>query len=188
MLRYDDYSGWFFGQGVLDFHGLGDFYFGATYDVSWTQVGETTELGQVQGMGSLDLVEPDLMTGFEDVDLGRPYTITWTPGTPSEGPSIIVVDLRVYDADVDDPSWLTEVWRLVTWAYEQEGGVTLPFEALDVLPAAENRLDANDDLEGYWGEMSIVKHQLRRAPADDGDLVIDFVHAINAPVTLSRSE
>jgi hypothetical protein len=36
--------------------------------------------------------------------------------------------------------------------------------------------------------MTIARHQLRRAKVQQGDAIVDFIHAINGPVTLESTD
>ena len=99
----------------------------------------------------------------------------------------MVVELRVYDADIDDPNWMTELYRLVSWTDDSAGRLTLKAEDLQSLPTVANKLSRLDELIGYWAELSVVRHQLRKVEVSEGDLVVDFVHAVTSPVTLSRN-
>jgi hypothetical protein len=59
---------------------------------------------------------------------------------------------------------------------------------LALLPLAPNRWSEWDEQEGYWGDMTIARHQLRRAKVQQGDAIVDFIHAINGPVTLESTD
>ena len=129
----------------------------------------------------LDATDGPALAAFWKEFLGLGYR----PGQgPADDPSFIVVDLRVYDADLDDPNWMTEVARLVARGDDSEGRLEIPADDLEQLPTATNSVDFNYDLIGLHGELTVVRHQLRKVPVDDGDLVIDFLHAVNTPATL----
>jgi hypothetical protein len=114
----------------------------------------------------------------------RDLLITWTPAAFTEDPGFLVVEISIFDTDVDDPSWQTEVARLVAQGDDSVGALTLPADVLSDLPPAPNNWGDDDDFTGYWGELTITRHRLRKVKVDGGDLVVDFIHAVNGPVRL----
>ena len=186
VLSYDSYSGYFLGTGEAGLEGASAFSPSVGYTVSVEREGQTLVWDKIEGPDLLEIQVPDLMMGDVDVDLEAGLQVRWTPGADEDLPSIVVVELRVYDADIDDPNWMTEMYRLVSWTDDSAGRLTLDAEDLQRLPTAANKLSRFDDLMGYWAELSVVRHQLRKVEVSGGDLVVDFVHAIGSPVTLSR--
>ena len=203
-LSYDGYSGYFFYDGVGGYIYPSDLPTGATYDVRYKRLGELSETTEVDGVEELELVYPELLSGSlqydpydtadgpDDVLVRRDedLVVEWTPGEDGgeeDDPSFVVIDLRVYDASLDDPLWMTEVARIVGHGVDREGRLMIPSELLEQLPRVDNAVDDNYDLVGLWAELTVARHQLRKAPLDDSgerDLVIDFVHAVNGPITL----
>jgi len=200
-LSYDGYSGYFFYDGVGGYIHTSDLPTDATYSVRYNRLGVLTEQVEVGGVEELELLEPELLSGFlqyDPADTGdgpgdvlvrrdRDLEVSWVPGREDEDPTVVVVELRVYDASLDDPIWMTEIARIVGHGVDGEGSLTIPSELLEQLPRVDNAVDDNYDLVGLWAELTVARHQLRRAPLDDSgerDLVIDFVHAVNGPITL----
>ncbi len=200
-LLYDGYSGWYFHQGVAGTLGPADLPEGTAWDVDLTRLGEYHDLGRVEGLLDLESVRlrsegsglgsaSDLLAGDVAIMRGSDLVVSWDPGTaPDSGLDFLMIELRVYDADQDDPVWMTEVGRLVAHADDAEGSFTIPTDQLQLLPAATNSFTPAGDLQGYWAELSVARHQLRKvslseADLDDGDLVMDFIHIVNSPVML----
>ena len=200
-LLYDGYSGWYFHQGVAGTLGPTDLPSGAAWDIDLTRLDEFHDLGQVEGLQDLTSVQlrsqgggmgtaSDLLAGDVAVLRGSDLIVSWDPGTPpAEGLDFLMIELRVYDADIDDPAWLTEVGRLVAQADDIDGSFTIPSSELQRLPAAVNGFTPMGDLKGMWAELSVARHQLRKvsltnAGLDEGDLVVDFIHIVNSPVML----
>ncbi len=200
-LLYDGYSGWYFHQGVAGTLGPTDLPPGAAWDIDLTRLGEFHDLGRVEGLqelrdvtlrsqgGGMDSAA-DLLAGDVAILRGGDLYVSWTPGTPpSDGLDFLMIELRVYDADLDDPVWLTELARLVAHADDADGTFTIPAAELQRLPVAVNGFTPVGDLKGVWAELSVARHQLRKvsladAGLDDGDLVVDFIHIVNSPVML----
>ena len=187
-LLYDDYSGYFFYDGVAEILGSSDVAFSEGHGVVHTVLGASERLGTVQSVDELVLVTPDPMFEAVDLDPGEDFVVEWEPGTDGADPSYVVVDLRIYDYDIADPSWYTEVARLVAHGDDSTGTVTIPAEALAQLPTAKNLLNFDYDTVAYWGDLTIARHQLRRVPFGDGHLVIDFMHAVNSPFYLRTDD
>ncbi|MBW1878164.1 MAG: hypothetical protein JRJ84_07370 [Deltaproteobacteria bacterium] len=189
VLNYDDYSGGFEGSGVVGTIGLSDLLPEVEYTVSMSRLGETTEHGRALGMIPLQVLAPDLLSGDVPIDTTQGFTIAWTPPPADEtDPSYLAVEIRVYDGTIDDPNWLTEVARLVARGDDLSGTLTLPAAELAKLPLAANALDVDWEFTGYWAEMTVARHTLRKVefdPATGQDLVIDFVHAVNGSVRLT---
>jgi len=183
-LVYDDYSGRFFGAGVLDTVGVADLPYSASYSVGRVRGDSSDSLGEVVGVQRLELQSPELLSGLTQLSRAQPFTLSWTPGTVSDDPSVVVVEVRVVDYDVDHPTGYHEVAGLVAQANDSTGSLTLTRDELEQLPRAANRINDNDDLSGMWGEITISRHQMRKVRYIGGDLVIDFVHAINTPIDI----
>jgi len=189
VLAYDDYSGGFEGTGVGGTIGLSDLLPEVEYTVSTSRLGETTERGRALGMIPLVVLAPDLFSGDVPIDTTEDFTLQWTPPPADEiDPSYLGIEIRVYDGSIDDPNWLTEVARLVARADDLTGTFTLPASELSKLPLAPNALDVDWEFTGYWAEMTVARHTLRKVDMETpygGDLVIDFVHAVNGSVRLT---
>jgi hypothetical protein len=102
-------------------------------------------------------------------------------------PTIIAVEILVYDMDTPHPNGTTQVARLVARGDDSAGRLVISQADLEKLPSTANMWDDFDEAMGYWGDMSITRHQLRKVRMEDGDLVVDFIHTINGPVLLSRT-
>lgn len=196
VLQYDDFSGYYFGRSLGGYEGLsnllpdGD---GRTvsYDVSMQRLDEVTELGTIGGFPELVLGEPaNLLKGKRVFDRSEDLMLEWEPVTSAEDPLILGIDLRVLDYDIEDPNAVTEVWRLVARADPSVGRFVIPADQLAALPEAPNAFDRNYDQVGYWAELTVALHQLRKLPLEGSteaapkDLVVDWMHVVNAPVTL----
>lgn len=200
-LEYDGWSGWYFPQGAIDGLYAADVPWGEPFQVVRTRLDEVTELGEIRSVepvadvcltgkdGGCDPesnMRPLLLSGDVRPSRTQDLQIHWTPRTPdgTDDPSYVVVDLRVYDADVVDPYWMTEVYRIVVQGDDTTGSALIPATALEVLPAVWNDLDEQGDLTGYWAELTVARHQLRKVPlSDEGDLVVDFLYAVSGIVT-----
>ena len=183
-LFYDDFSGYYFHDGVAGILGQSDIPFGATWDVSTARLGSETQLGQVRGGDPLDVIHPDLMTGSARARVDRSLTVQWSPGIADEDPAIIVFELFIYDSDIDDPNYKTELYRVVATEWDSKGHLTIPAAIMARLPVTPNRLDSNDEETGRWGDVNVSRHQLRKLPTEGGDLVVDFMAVVNAPLQL----
>jgi hypothetical protein len=187
VLAYDDWSGGFLGYAVGGVIGRSDLPEDTDYAVSTTRFGETVDRGSVYKPQSFVVTEPNLLNEkdwsdlFKDVD----QTVSWAGGEVGD---LVLVELAVYDADIDDPNWMTELYRVVGLFPAEDESATLPAELLDRLPAAPNAVDANYDLTGYWAELTVTRHHLEALPLDEGDLVVDFTHSVNAPIGLIPSQ
>ena len=186
-LWYDDYSGWFVASGVAVGVAAGDFPSGQ-YRVSTTDSrGMEKEQGYVEGPTPFDLWEtwPDLTVGYGEIPLSEDLEVSWIPAPQDEFPTVVVVELVVYDMDIPHPNGSVEVGRLVTQGLDSSGSLTIPASALNQLPRTQNMWDDRDAMSGYWGDMTIARHQVRKVGMTHGDMVVDFVHAINGPITLT---
>ncbi|MFH1465595.1 MAG: IPT/TIG domain-containing protein [Pseudomonadota bacterium] len=200
-LVYDGYSGWFFPAGVAGTLGPSDLPEDAPWDVWLTRLGEDHPLGgfaPLRDLASVRLHEEgsglgealDLLTGDVAVLRGGDLTVTWEAGDGGDGDTsldFVMVEIRVYDASLEDPYWLTEVARLVAHGDDASGQVVIPAEELQKLPVAVCSFTRDGDLTGLWAELSVARHQLRKlsleeAGVGEGDLVADFIHVVNAPV------
>lgn len=187
QLGYDEVSGWFLPAGFV---GPGDIGPGE-YTVSTTdERGVESHAGYVLGGEPMDLWDtwPDLTIGYTPIDLEADLEVSWVPAPASKTPSIVAVEIAVYDMDISDPNGTTLITRLLAQAEDGDGKLVIPAEQLDRLPSAPNRWDDLDEASGYWGDMTIARHQLKRVRRAEGDIVIDFIHAINGPVFLERTE
>jgi len=189
VLEYDDYSGQF-GPNAERWPGGGDVPFDERYFVRTKGLEEGgTPRGAVQSVTELELITPDLMTGLETLDMSGPIEFTWVPEEGDEDPSFLVVDIRVYDTQVTNPDtgWFAEIARFVTQGDDAAGSLTIPVEQLAQMPTAAPTFDDNYDFVELYAEVTVARHQLRKvATEDDESLVVDFVHAIAAPVDLVR--
>ena len=182
-MTYDEGSGWFLPGGFV---GPGDMSPGE-YAVSVTNgKGETKRRGFVLGMTPLDLwtTVPDLTMGYWPVDQSEPLEVSWDPAPDTQSPTVVAVEIAVFDMDLKSPNGLALVARLLTAADDMDGQLVIPAEALQRLPAAPNRWNELDEATGYWADMTIARHELRRVRGEGGDLVVDFIHAVNGPVFL----
>ena len=180
-LQYDDWSGYLLADAPGYFLGMGDIPFGAEFSVTSSRLNESVELGTVQSVEPLVITSPQSLLDrnrfvVQDEDL----TVSWEPGNGD----VVVVEWIVYDTDIDDPNWQTEVARLTGHGVDAEGELVIPAEELAKLPSADQRVDTGYGQVGYWGELTITRHALRSVPSQDGDIVIDFVHSVNAPLGL----
>jgi hypothetical protein len=80
---------------------------------------------------------------------------------------------------------MTLVARLLAQGDDATGQLVIPANELAKLPLAPNRWDEWDEMSGYWGDMSIVRHELRRVNMTTDVMLVDFVHVLNGPVRLS---
>jgi hypothetical protein len=184
-MAYDDWSGWFLGEDVAGVFGMGELPGQTDYQVSTLDAaGVRAERGWVNSGPPLELHSPDLLSGDVGIKRDRDLLITWTPAAFTEDPGFLVIEISIFDTDVDDPSWQTEVARLVAQGDDSVGALTLPADVLSDLPPAPNNWGDDDDFTGYWGELTIARHRLRKVKVDGGDLVVDFIHAVNGPVRL----
>jgi hypothetical protein len=189
-LGFDMGSGWFLPDGFV---GPGDVGPGE-YTISISDAaGLAVQEGFVLGSTPLDLWDtvPQLMTGYTPIDLDAELVVSWDPAPPSKNPSVVAVEIAVYDMSVLNPNGLTLVARLLAQAEDQDGRLVLPADAMARLPVAPNLWNEQDEASGYWGDMTIARHSLRKVPRSGsvgGDVVVDFVHAINGPVFLERAE
>ncbi|MCB9676716.1 MAG: hypothetical protein H6737_16485 [Alphaproteobacteria bacterium] len=188
-LEYDDFSGFFFPVGVAGLFGQSEVV-RRPYEIATVRAGVTTVHGTVEGPRPvLDLLDPDLLSGREVLRTDSTVEIHWIPDQATDDPSIVVAELKIYDQDVRDPNYQTELFRVVATATDADGRVRFPASVLAQLPArVENRFDANYDFTGLWGDITVARHQLRkvRLADDSGDVVVDFIQAVNAPVGLLR--
>jgi len=188
-LVYDEFSGFFFPRGVAGLFGQSEIV-RQPYEVSTVRVGETTVHGTVLGpRPRLELLSPDLLSGSEFLRTDEALEVHWVPDDETGEPSIVVFELKVYDLDVRDPEFQTELYRVVAAANDVDGRLRIPAFLMEALPErVENRIDENFDFVGMWGDVTIARHQLRklRLADDSGDIVVDFVSSLNAPVGLGR--
>lgn len=182
-LQYDLESGWFLpGDGFS----AGDVP-SAAYSVTVANAeGERRSLGEITGPVYLDLWStwPDLTLGDAVIEIDEDLVVEWTPVPDVETPTVLAVEILVYDTDVSHPNGVMEVGRLLVQGDEASGQLLIPSAELARLPLAPNRWSDLDEQQGYWADMTIARHQLRRVKGADGDVVVDFIHAINGPVAL----
>jgi hypothetical protein len=103
----------------------------------------------------------------------------------ADTPTIVAVEIAVYDSDVAHHNGMTLVARLLAQGDDSTGRLVIPATELAKLPMAPNRWDEWDEMSGYWGDLSIVRHELRRVNMSPDVMVVDFVHVLNGPVRLS---
>ena len=179
-LSYDEFSGYFLDAGVGATLGSAELPNNAVFDLAYTRMEQTEDLGTVASGAALVVTKPDLLDGQRLINVEKDFTVRWLPGD-----GVVSIDIVVYDYDIDDPNWYTEVARLVVRADDSAGEFVIPATDLDELPLADNAFDANYDQVGLWAEMTIARHTLRPVALADGEnLVIDFLHAANGPVKL----
>ncbi|MEZ4316725.1 MAG: hypothetical protein R3F61_04460 [Myxococcota bacterium] len=188
-LEYDEFSGYFFPVGVAGLFGQSEVV-RDMYEVSTARLGEVTVHGTVDGpRPDLQLLDPDFLTGRTLIPTDESLEIHWVPDDDTGDPSIVVAELKIYDLDVRDPNYQTELFRVVASASDSDGRLRFPATLLAQLPErVENRIDDNVDFVGLWGDITIARHQLRKVALIDGkgDVVVDFIQAVNAPVALAR--
>lgn len=185
-LGYDWYSGFYLPGNVGGIVLAGDMPMGVTYNLGYERLGET--LGSVETLGAKELVlsSPDLMSGYMDDGLafayGEDLDITWAPAAPDDDPSYVVIELVIYDSTIPDPNWMTEVGRIIVHGDDVAGQATIPGSLIAELPMGDGIVDDEDnEWVGYVADLTIARHQLRKVPlGDEGDMVVDFVHAINS--------
>lgn len=186
-MAFDEWSGWFSPASVNSMLGQSEVLGDSEYRVSQVDgVGKRHHRGVVNVGADLNLyaMKPDLMTGRAKIHLDRDLRVRWNPISPTDDPTILAIEIAVYDTDIVDPNWQTEVVRLVARGDDSLGELVIPAQALAGLVLAPNNWTVDDEFQGYWGDMTIARHQLRKVPSDEGDLVIDFVHAVNGPVRI----
>ena len=181
---YDDWSGYLLADAPGYYMGRSDLVMGVPYDVSRSRLGVSEELGSIEGLDELVVTfPPNLMSGALQVPQDMEFRVDWEPG---EGDAV-VIEFIVYDTDIDDPNYLTEVARLTAHAIDSEGTFTFSPEELAQLPLAAQEVDEEYDLKGNWGEITVTRHQLTAVPSSEGDVVIDLVHSVNAPIGIIES-
>jgi hypothetical protein len=183
-LGYDATSGWFLPD---RFVGPGDLVPGEYRLTIKDARGQRSEEGYVMGMTPLNVetVTPRLMTGYEAIDVTTDLEVSWEPAPPTKSPTMVAVEVAVYDMDVANPNGMTLVGRLVASAPDATGKIVIKQADLARLPLAPNQWDQWDEAQGYWGDMTITRHELRKIRrGQQGDVVVDFIHAINGPVVL----
>ena len=184
-MPFDSWSGWFLADGVAGELGIGELPERSEYLVSTADAaGVQTDHAWIDSGERLDLHSPDVMSGDVGIKRHQDLLISWAPAAFDDNPSIVAIELSVFDTDIDDPNWQTEVVRVVARGDDAVGALTIPSSVLAGLPAAPNNWDGGGDFTGYWGELTVARHRLRKVKVDDGDLVVDFIHAINGPVRL----
>lgn len=181
-MAYDDWSGYLLADAPGYYMGKSDLPPGVDYTVTRSRLGLAEELGTVEGLEELVITfPPNLMRGAIEIPRASDFTVSWEPGSGDA----LVIEFIVYDTDVDDPNYLTEVARLTANAEDATGEFTFTADQLSQLPQALQEVTEDFDLTGNWGELTITRHQLTAVPSSDGDIVVDLVHAINAPVGLN---
>ena len=183
VMNYDDYSGWFMADNAL---GPGDLS-GGEFSLSTVDGnGRVTQRGYVLGMSPLDLwaTFPDLTMGYWPIARSEPLEVTWVPAAETQSPTIVAVEVAVFDMDIRSPNGLTLVGRIIAAALDVDGALVIPKEVLERLPAAPNRWSPQDEPTGYWADMTIARHEIRKVRGASGDTVVDFIHAVNGPVFL----
>ena len=182
-MEYDQVSGWFFPRGFV---GPADMSSGEFKVSTRDAKGKVKDRGYVLGMTPLDLwtTFPDLTMGYWPIDLEEPLEVSWDPAPETQSPTIVAVEIAVFDMDLKNPNGLSLVARLVTAVEDTEGSLMIPVESLQRLPLSPNRWNALDEATGYWADMTIARHEVRRVRGREGDIIVDFIHAVNGPVFL----
>ena len=182
-MEYDQVSGWFFSRGFV---GPADMSSGEFKVSTRDAKGNVKDRGYVLGMTPMDLwtTLPDLTMGYWPIDLEEPLEVSWEPAPETQSPTIVAVEIAVFDMDLKNPNGLSLVARLVTAVEDSEGSLMIPVESLQRLPLSPNRWNALDEATGYWADMTIARHEVRRVRGREGDIIIDFIHAVNGPVFL----
>jgi hypothetical protein len=183
-IKYDMGSGWFLAGSLFAGSDIPE----AEFEVSTVDAkGQRMEHGSIPGPNYLDLwaTWPDLTLGDVSIDVSEDLLVEWTPTPAADTPTIVAVEIAVYDSDVADPNGMTLVARLLAQGDDSTGQLVIPATELAKLPRAPNRWDEWDEMSGYWGDMSIVRHELRRVKMNPDVMVVDFVHVLNGPVRLS---
>jgi hypothetical protein len=182
-LKYSLFEGAYLPLTAAGYLGAADFPTDVTYQVRTTHLGDEVGRGAVAGVQALEISEPDVFSGAVVVNKAEDLVIRWTPGTDSE--AILGIEIRVWDADVDAPLGETqEITRLSARADDGLGELVIPANQLYWLPSAPNRVDAEGEKIGLWATLTVARHGLRAVQIDDGDLVMDFIHAAELPVVL----
>ncbi|HJN76694.1 MAG TPA: IPT/TIG domain-containing protein [Myxococcota bacterium] len=184
VMVYDDWSGFLLADAPGYYMGRSDLPPGVDYTVTRSRLGLSEELGEVPGIDELVVTfPPNLMSGALDIPLDSEFRVDWEAGSGDA----IVIEFIVYDTGIDDPNYMTEVARLTAHAVDADGSFVFSPEVLGQLPEARQEVTEDYDLTGYWGELTVTRHQLTAVSSSDGDIVIDMVHAVNAPVGLISS-
>jgi len=183
-LWYDEYSGQFAGDGAAGLLGLGDIPDNTTYEVSLLTE-ESTVLGVIDGPSPLAEVSPDILLGDHEIFQSESLTVAWTPIENSDTPQRLIIEIRVYDYEIETQAGSLELARLVTSVDPADGTLTIPSSELQKLPPAPNAVDFDDNLVGYWGEINLILHQFRSVPYANGDMVVDFATVQSAPILIS---
>ena len=182
-LVYDEFTGFWFPEGEV---GAVDVSRGQ-YAVSTERLGVRTPRGEIRGAPQVTGLFPDILTGDAYLFTDRPASFYWDPLEDEADPAIMVLELKVFDQDLDDPNGSTELYRITATAPDWFGYVAIPPDILGRLPArVENHLDENYDFTGLWGEATLTRHVVRRIPDRDGDLVVDVVHSTQAFLAFVR--
>ena len=184
VLQYDFFSGYYQTLTSGGVEGNSNVVPNIDYTVNVVNSDEVSELGTVRGPPELMLVEPDLMAGDVLIRRREDLTVRWEPIVSDGEPLLMVIEIRVDDYSIAGPNGPEVASRLIAHADPAAGEFTIPAADLERLPDARNRFDPNFDLVGRWAEMSVGMHQLRKVPATNGDLVVDFMHVVNSPVRL----
>jgi hypothetical protein len=185
VFAYDDFSGQFQPSAPAGVLAQSDIVPNVAYSVETVWHGEATQRLQISGFEPFQLTSPDLMTGLEELSQSASMVFRWTPATAGLDPSVVVVEVRIFDYDVAHPTDRQEVARLVRWVSDSEGTITLSGDDVARLPLAGNLMD-DVDLFGRWGELTVARHQLRKVPVEGGDMVVDFVHAVSVPINVGE--
>lgn len=188
VLEYSDYSGYFDGYGPDIALGSRDFPNNQDYTVELHHKGETQSLGQFTVGREFALSWPALLSGQEQIIRSNGYAFEWEP-QQSDNPSIVVAEYTIYDFDVSDPNGWYTIGTLVKAVEDSDGYLEFTPEELADLPLVGNNSDTDLNSFGIWGEMTISRHTLYSidyptTQYDNGQLIIDMVHAIQSPVDL----
>lgn len=179
---YDAWSGGFEGWAAR-----GDARFDQRYRLFTQALGEITDLGDMAPGVELTGLEPELMSGAVRFEGGADLGLRWDPiPVDDTALSAVVVELRVFQGEVPDPNaWLAPVRVIRVRGDDLVGEASIPASALEGLGPILGALDDNGDLIGLHAELTVARHTLRRVPIGEGsEAVVDFVHAVQAPVTV----
>ncbi len=114
--------------------------------------------------------------------------ITWSPsgGDHSEY-DFVTASMEVWEFGIGFSMGYTTVYRLVAHAWDAEGHICFPPQALAALPDISDTFGMDDDDGGYlhetyanstFGSFNINKHRINKIPLDElrGNMVVDTVH------------
>ena len=175
QFEFDDYSGQFIAANIAGQIGLQDLPNDESYVVELTQKGDTQVLGEIQSPSAFQITYPDLLAGQEQLSKSADYEVEWDTNAVVEDPSVVVLEYRVYDFDVESEAGWHEVASLVKGAAFSDGYLAFTTDELALLPNVPNAMDEAFNMIGLWGELTLVRHAFQKVPHGDGEMVVDFV-------------